>query len=294
MEGRQLHIDQITQIIRVIILLSAFMIIRHFILKSGNITDESYNEITAELLTKISIAPVYGLSESINNDHVFNILSALNLPSQIKERITVDLTENGVFIHELSAVFNDDPDYWILIDKNNSLSSDYEPHDLVVMESNHLLRGAAYEALNEIINAAAKEGYTLTVISAYRSFDLQEKIYAHWAAKIGQIEADRVSARPGRSQHQLGLAVDFNMLNNSFAETPEGLWLAANANLYGWSLSYPDGYESVTGYIWESWHYRYVGKKLTQFINKYFNGIQQYALMFIHEFNRNYKLGNSR
>jgi D-alanyl-D-alanine carboxypeptidase len=100
---------------------------------------------------------------------------------------------------------------------------------------------------------------------------------------MGQEEADRESARPGHSQHQTGLVVDFGSIDDSFAETRAGRWIAANASRFGWSVSFPQGYEAVTGYRWESWHYRYVGRDLTAFIDAYFGGIQQYALQFIYE-----------
>jgi D-alanyl-D-alanine carboxypeptidase len=101
---------------------------------------------------------------------------------------------------------------------------------------------------------------------------------------MGQEAADRESARPGCSQHQTGLVVDFGSIDDSFAQTAAGRWMAANAARFGWSLSFPDGYEAVTGYRWESWHYRYVGKEIAAFIDNYFDGIQQYALRFMYEY----------
>jgi len=98
----------------------------------------------------------------------------------------------------------------------------------------------------------------------------------------GKETADRESAQPGKSQHQLGLVVDFAPIDDAFAKTPASQWLLKNAGSFGFSLSFPDGYENITGYRWESWHYRYVGKDLAAFINKYFEGIQQYALQFIY------------
>jgi D-alanyl-D-alanine carboxypeptidase len=100
---------------------------------------------------------------------------------------------------------------------------------------------------------------------------------------MGQEAADRESARPGHSQHQTGLVVDFGSIDDSFAATAAGRWITANASRFGWSLSYPNGYEDVTGYRWESWHYRYVGREIAAFINNYFDGIQQYALRFMYE-----------
>jgi D-alanyl-D-alanine carboxypeptidase len=76
--------------------------------------------------------------------------------------------------------------------------------------------------------------------------------------------------------------VDFWPIDDSFAQTVAGQWVLKNAGRFGWSISFPEGYEEATGYRWESWHYRYVDRELAWFINTYFNGIQQYALQFIH------------
>ena len=223
------------------------------------------------------------------SSHVLNVLALPLFPQHISQRILDDIEKSDDFFNELLDVYEDDPGYWILVDKNHSLGSAYEPYDLVdvstgsALVSNRMLRKAAYDALNEIFSAAADEGLTLTVLSAYRSYEYQGRTYTYWVVTQGQAEADRISARPGHSQHQLGLTVDLNMLDNELALTPEGIWLAANAVRFGWSLSYPDGYEQLTGYSWESWHHRYVGKRLTRLKMNYFDGIQQYMLVFIHE-----------
>jgi D-alanyl-D-alanine carboxypeptidase len=131
--------------------------------------------------------------------------------------------------------------------------------------------------------AAKAEGVSLIASSAYRSYDYQVEVYSRNVRESGQETADRESARPGYSQHQTGLALDFGSIDDSFAQTRAGRWIKANGSRFGWSLSFPDGCEAITGYRWESWHYRYVGRELSFFIDAYFGGIQQYALRFIHE-----------
>jgi D-alanyl-D-alanine carboxypeptidase len=149
-----------------------------------------------------------------------------------------------------------------------------------------MLRRSAAEALEAMAAAARAEGISLIASSTYRSYDYQVEVYARNVREDGQEAADRVSARPGHSQHQTGLVVDFGSIDDSFAETRAGRWILANGSRFGWSLSFPPGYEAITGYQWESWHYRYVGPELASFIDTYFGSIQQYALQFLYEWER--------
>jgi D-alanyl-D-alanine carboxypeptidase len=151
-----------------------------------------------------------------------------------------------------------------------------------------MLRYRAEAALEEMAAAAMAEGHVLVISSAYRSYEYQAGSFERWTERLGLEEAERVSARPGRSQHQLGLAVDFGSITNDFADTDTGRWVAANAGRFGFSLSYPLGYEEITGYAWESWHYRYVGRDLAAFIDTWFGSIQHFALSFIHEWERDF------
>lgn len=120
----------------------------------------------------------------------------------------------------------------------------------------------AYNALDEMQTAAAKEGIVLYVVSGFRDYDTQEEIYNRYVSYDGKANADRYSARPGHSEHQTGLAFDLNELEESFGETREGKWLAANAHKYGFIIRYPKGKEHITGYMYEPWHVRYLGKDI--------------------------------
>ncbi|MDR1840132.1 MAG: M15 family metallopeptidase [Treponema sp.] len=222
------------------------------------------------------------------------VLTNAELPQRISLKIQEGIAANPLFIIDLFSILQDDPYLWILVDKEHSLSQNYEPEDLVeltnrsyrVNRAGMLLRRAAEESLEEMAAAARSEGITLTASSAYRSYNYQVQVYERNVREEGQEEADRVSARPGHSQHQLGLVVDFGSITDAFAQTAEGRWIAANASRFGWSLSYPNGYEEITGYRWESWHYRYTGVVLAEFIDAYFDGIQHYALKFLHEYHK--------
>jgi D-alanyl-D-alanine carboxypeptidase len=219
------------------------------------------------------------------------VLENSNLPQHISFGIQNSIANNPAFILDLYSILQEDPYLLVLVDKEHSLPENYEPDDLVelanssylVNRSGLFLRKPAVESLEEMAAAARKEGITLVASSAYRSYSYQVQLYERNVAQMGKEAADRESARAGHSQHQLGLVIDFGSITDAFAKTPQGAWISANASRFGWSISFPDGYEEITGYRWESWHYRYVGKELAQFIDSYFDGIQQYALRFIHE-----------
>lgn len=185
---------------------------------------------------------------------------------------------------------SDDLSLYYLIDKKHTVGADYEPKhlrklvandDYIINKTTLALREDADDALHEMARAAKKDGVTLDVSSTYRSYETQERTFNYWVSVDGLEEAERESARPGTSQHQLGAAVDFGNIEDSYALTDGCKWLNAHANEYGWSLSFPQGYEDVTGYRWECWHFRYIGVEACRFQNKWFSGIQQFMFEFI-------------
>ena len=211
-----------------------------------------------------------------------------SLPSGIVDAINSD---PAAFLRDLEAVLAADTEkLLVLVDKNHALPADFVPDALVplgagrsyqVSRGGFSLTASAESALERMAQAAKRDGITLVVSSTYRSFDYQKTVYERIVREIGQAEADRESARPGTSQHQLGTAADFGSITDAFAETQAGKWLASHAHEYGWSLSFPNGYEQTTGYRWESWHYRYVGEQAAAFQRKWFLDIQQYMIEFI-------------
>lgn len=180
-----------------------------------------------------------------------------------------------------------EPDeYLILVNKDISLPADYKPEDLTVPNvrfsfagphERQQLRAAAAAALEELFAAAEAEGYYLYAVSGFRSYQLQESVYNRHVSTKGREYADKISARPGHSEHQTGLAMDISCqkvgfdLVERFAETEEGKWVAENAHLYGFIIRYPKGAEDITGYNYEPWHLRYVGKEAARYI--YENGL---------------------
>ena len=201
------------------------------------------------------------------------------------------------FLQDLQAVLQSENDFssedlspFYLIDKKHTVSSDYVPKNLIPLKKNELfdidknnlsLRPEAYEALKKLAEAALKDGVKLTVSSTYRSYEYQKNLFDYWVSVDGLEEAERESARPGTSQHQLGLALDFAPVDDAFDKTPAGKWVYENASKYGWSLSFPQGYEHVTGYRWECWHFRYIGKPAVDFQKKWFSNIQQFMIEFL-------------
>ncbi|MED4889416.1 D-alanyl-D-alanine carboxypeptidase family protein [Lysinibacillus sp. FSL R7-0073] len=141
----------------------------------------------------------------------------------------------------------------------------------------------ARQALNQMLEAAKQQGFDLVAFSGYRSFEYQTTLYNNYVNRDGQAAADRYSARPGYSEHQTGLAFDIGergkedlWLTEEFGETPAGQWLFAHAQEYGFILRFPQNKEEITGYMYESWHYRYVGKDIAKEIAKQSITLEEY------------------
>ena len=140
----------------------------------------------------------------------------------------------------------------LIANKTYSLPSDY----------GNSLTSATQSAFDKM-NADAKSlGLSLWIASGYRSYATQKRLYNNYVASDGKEAADTYSARPGYSEHQTGLAFDLNSVEDSFANTDEGKWVKDNCYRYGLIIRYPKGKESITGYIYEPWHLRYVGVEL--------------------------------
>ena len=115
------------------------------------------------------------------------------------------------------------------------------------------------ENFNKMKEDAKKEGINISIISGFRTYNYQKNLYNKYVNQDGKALADTYSARPGHSEHQTGLAADINSLQQSFEFTKEGAWLNNNSYKYGFILRYPKGKEDITGYMFEPWHFRYVG-----------------------------------
>lgn len=213
-----------------------------------------------------------------------------HLPGEIRGPL---LARPQAFLDAVARVLREPEDLLILVDKQHPLPADYVPSDLVelaqysdrlVLNRDELsLRLLLMPDLLAMVEAAHQDGITLDLSSTYRSYRYQEWLFQYWVDQIGLERAEQSSARPGTSQHQLGTAIDFGSVTGPFAEHPAGRWLAAHAWKYGFSLSYPRGFEEITGYIFEPWHFRYISRAGTHLEREYFGGIQQFFLEFWHE-----------
>jgi D-alanyl-D-alanine carboxypeptidase len=163
---------------------------------------------------------------------------------------------------------------WVVVNKLNPLNpKDYVPADLVVpsvplrVPGNQTmqLRRVAAVAMEQMFAAAKGQGINLMLASGYRSYSYQTTLYNGYVATQGQAVADAQSARPGYSEHQTGLAADVEPLSRNceveqcFATTPEGIWLAKNSYKFGFIIRYPQNGQNITGYEYEPWHIRYIG-----------------------------------
>lgn len=170
----------------------------------------------------------------------------------------------------------------VYVNKEYALPKDYVPEDLTVpdilfditgFEERKQLRAEASSALEDLFAAARSDGHTLYGVSGYRSYERQKEIFTNNIVIRGKVHTIRYSAVPGTSEHQTGLSIDIssesmkNKLIPTFATCPEGKWVAENAHHFGYIIRYPKNRTDVTGYAYEPWHVRYVGKNLAEYLH---------------------------
>jgi D-alanyl-D-alanine carboxypeptidase len=162
-----------------------------------------------------------------------------------------------------------------LLDTIYMVGRDYAPPRLVSVsragiEGSGKVRAAVINDLAAMARAARQEGAALRVTSAYRDWSRQKQLYQREVEKFGLELGRQKVARPGHSEHQLGTAIDFASAGSSksgwqyddWGDTPAGTWVRKNGWKFGFVLSYPEGHTGVTCYIYEPWHYRYVGREM--------------------------------
>lgn len=200
-------------------------------------------------------------------DAVGNITVAPIKLTASANRLPAPGWENPAYFMPATSLF-------AIANKQVRLPEDFEPQDLVLLTElgvnvarpDTKLREEAAKQLQQMVREINRWGISYTVTSAYRSFADQVQAYNFWLDYNDgdSISTDTVSARPGHSEHQLGTTVDFITSQNGgifygFENTALSAWLAANAWKYGFVMSYPAGSQPITGYVYEPWHYRYIG-----------------------------------
>ncbi len=153
----------------------------------------------------------------------------------------------------------------LIVNKKYSLPSDFGS-ELILDDDvgTGLIIDEAYDALLEMRKAS---GYEMPIVSGFRSYRTQTAIYNRNVADYGEAEANTWSAKPGESEHQTGMAIDISSLEQSYGDTEEGKWLAENCHKYGFIIRYQKEKESVTGYIFEPWHVRYLGESTARLVH---------------------------
>ncbi len=178
----------------------------------------------------------------------------------------------------------------MLVNKFYHLEENFKFDDIVPISNqyayaDHSARKKVHDQYISMWHAAKKEGHTLIVTSSYRDYELQDYLYNNYKNVHGEEEADTFSARPGHSEHQTGLALDIvtygSGLNEDFSKTKEYEWMKKNAHKYGFIIRYPKGKEHITGYMFEPWHYRYVGKDIANKIYELDITFDEYYELYI-------------
>lgn len=183
-----------------------------------------------------------------------------------------NVAEINTKIQELENIIN--AQYMVLVNRENKISSEYEPEDLVLakveflsyIETRELNKDTA-KAVEKMFFAAEKEGIKLLGASGYRSYNVQKNMYDSRVLSMGQERTSQYTAEPGASEHQTGLAIDilgedYQYLDDGFEESESFKWLIDNCYKYGFILRYLKGKEDITGYNYEPWHFRYIGNEV--------------------------------
>lgn len=175
----------------------------------------------------------------------------------------------------------------LIVNKSYSMPASYKPTSALNMDiCKYCFTEETRASYNEMVNAAKNDGISLDVVSGFRSYETQNQLYNGYVSRDGKEAADTYSARPGHSEHQTGLAFDVNLAGDAFNNTPEAKWVNDNCYKYGFIIRYPKGKTNYTGYKYESWHLRYVGKELAEILynngdwvtlEEYFNLTSEYG-----------------
>lgn len=208
------------------------------------------------------------------------------------EKIVADVNSNlDKTKYEDVSPSNTNDNNLVLVNKYYYLKDNYAPKDLVTLTAkyntgaNSSMRKEAADAFMEMSDAATIDNISIKNASAYRSYKYQVNLYNKYVDRDGKKAADTYSARPGFSEHQTGLSSDINIIDNSFENTDAFRWLQKNADKYGFILRFPKDKEDITGYQYEPWHYRYVGKDIAKKIKTENLTLEEYYAYYVENKN---------
>ena len=209
---------------------------------------------------------------------------------QIVKNVNMNLDKEHYQDTEPSKYLND---LRIIVNKHYYLESTYVPDNLETINQKYALSGMkmvkeAKEAFEKMASDAKKEKLNIVAMSTYRSYDYQVGLYNRYVNNDGKEAADTYSGRPGQSEHQTGLAVDVfdNEIDyTKFEKTNEFKWMQEHAQEYGFILRYPKDKVEETGYMYESWHYRYVGVETATYIKENNISYEEYYATKIKDWN---------
>lgn len=252
--------------------------------RAGRKKTISHVIIFAVLVILVGIATFYSCFFIHNQQVVSDRNAAIHLAKvksdalEAKRKAPVYITLPGAKpIRALVGDYSKPDSIWTIVSKSHPISVDYIPPGLKIPDvatrtdkskEEQSLRSDIGTPLKNMFVAASTAGHDLMIGSGYRSAAMQKVYFDNLAASVGEAAANQAIAYPGQSEHQTGLALDISTLSKEcylddcFATTADGLWLADNSYKYGFILRYPKGSESITGYEYEPWHFRYVGVDL--------------------------------
>ena len=227
-----------------------------------------------------------------NLDRYLNYISN-NKKTSIKDTITIVNVNRDYDYYELNLNTDTSKTELMLVNKYYGLDESYNPDDLVNISnlyswgSGHKTRQITYDAFLNMWNAAYEDGLYLMINSSFRTYAEQKQVYDNYINLKGEKYADSIAARPGHSEHETGLCLDIfsktNTNKSTFKDTEDYEWLKNNAYKYGFIIRYPEGKENITGYTFESWHYRYVGLEIAKFIHENDITYDEYYAYFIEK-----------
>ena len=264
-------------VIAVIIVVSIIVLVKGCDSTKSDLKKLGYSK--EEINTIVEKLSESDITKILNMDYNKNLVSIINeqyyIPDNLERYLTYSNKNEN--IKDVISIVNvgADSDWYtntkeanvdegikMLVNKFHYLKNDYAPDDIVPISNwyaynGHSIKKEVYDKYVSMWKAANEQGLRLLVNSSYRTFEDQQNEY--------DMSNDDYASRPGFSEHQTGLALDIvtdDIIGNEFENTDEFKWLQENAHLYGFILRYPKDKEYITGYNYESWHYRYVGKEL--------------------------------